>query len=115
MKTKRFKPKEITIQVKGVDWHLKLISDASYKRRMGSNSEAATLTKTREVLFHPKGLSMNTIKHELFHCLIDSSDTYSMEMSLDNFEELCAVTMATYNLQIELWANQIMDFFLGGD
>lgn len=110
--SKRFKSKELVLQIKGADWSFKLISDASYKRRMGSDSDAATLTKSREVLFHPTGLSMNTIKHEIFHCLVDSSDVYSMSMSLDNLEELCATLVATYNLQIELWANQLMDYFL---
>jgi len=113
MTNKRFKSKEMTLQIKGVDWKFKLISENSYRRKFGAGSDAATDVKSREVVFHPNGLSMNTIKHELFHTLVDSSDTYSMEMSLSNFEELCAVLFATYNLQVEIWAEQLIDYFIG--
>jgi hypothetical protein len=111
-KIKRFKPKEIIIQIKGVDWRFKLIAESTYKRIVGSDSDAATLSKDRTVLFHLKGLSINTIKHELFHTLVDSSDTYSMDMTLDNLEELAAVIFANYSTQAQLWAEQIMDHFL---
>ena len=69
--------KFVTRIIKGAEWHFYLESAATYTRKHGSDSEAITYVKEREVYFNRADFDTYTVRHELFHIYVSESNTNS--------------------------------------
>jgi hypothetical protein len=87
MVSKRF----VTRIIKGAEWHFYLESASVYKRKHGSDSDAITYIKEREVYFNRADFDTNCVRHELFHIYIAESNTNSSpDFTKDDMEDLGA-------------------------
>lgn len=83
--------KFVSRMIKGVEWHFYLESGASYKRKHGSDSDAITYPKEREVYFNRTEFDTNAVRHELFHIFVSESNTVSSpDFTKDDMEDLGA-------------------------
>ncbi len=77
--------------IKGAEWHFYLESASVYKRKHGSDSDAITYIKEREVYFNTAEFDTNCVRHELFHIYIAESNTNSSpDFTKDDMEDLSA-------------------------
>ena len=77
--------------IKGSEWHFYLESPTTYIRKHGSDSDAITYTKEREVYFNRSEFDTNCVRHELFHIYIVESNTNSSpDFTKDDMEDLAA-------------------------
>ena len=77
--------------IKGSEWHFYLESGSTYKRKHGSDSDAITYVKEREVYFNRPGFDTSAVRHELFHIYISESNTNSSpDFTKDDMEDLGA-------------------------
>ncbi len=87
MASKKF----VTRMLKGAEWHFYLEASATYVRKHGSDSEAITYPKEREVYFNKTYFDTNTVRHELFHIFVhESNTTSSPDFTKDDMEDLGA-------------------------
>jgi hypothetical protein len=83
--------KFVSRTIKGSEWHFYLESGSTYKRKHGSDSDAITYVKEREVYFNRPGFDTNAVRHELFHIYISESNTNSSpDFTKDDMEDLGA-------------------------
>lgn len=83
--------KFVTRNVKGAEWHFYLESASTYVRKHGSDSEAITYLKEREVFFNKCEFDTNVVRHELFHIYVYESNTNSSpDFTKDDMEDLGA-------------------------
>ena len=83
--------KFVTRTIKGAEWHFYLESGSVYKRKHGSDSDAITYVKEREVYFNRPGFDTSAVRHELFHIYIAESNTNSSpDFTKDDMEDLGA-------------------------
>jgi hypothetical protein len=106
------KNKSLKITMKGIEWTVYAHSTASYKRRHGSDSHAITYTKDREIFFNKDTLAPDYVRHELLHAFVASSSTNSSSLDVDQMEELCAEIIGEHGVELMLYADQILNFFL---
>lgn len=93
MASKKF----VTRTIKGAEWHFYLESQTVYKRKHGSDSDAITYIKEREVFFNRPGFDTNVVRHELFHIYVAESNTNSSpDFTKDDMEDLGAEIMGEH-------------------
>lgn len=93
--------KFVTRNIKGAEWHFYLESAASYKRKHGSDSDAITYIKEREVYFNRSDFDTNVVRHELFHIYVAESNTNSSpDFTKDDMEDLGAEIVGEFGPQI---------------
>lgn len=90
MASKKF----VTRSIKGAEWHFYLESSSVYKRKHGSDSDAITYIKEREVYFNRAEFDTNCVRHELFHIYVaESNINSSPDFTKDDMEDLGAEIM----------------------
>lgn len=105
------KQNKVHVKIKDVEWTAYLLSDATYKRRMGSDSRALTDIERREIYFSKKYLDFETVVHEVIHALYESAMTVSADLTAAQVEEVFCELLGSHYFQIGMYANQIMKGF----
>jgi hypothetical protein len=83
--------KFVTRIIKGAEWHFYLEISSTYVRKHGSDSEAITYPKEREVYFNKAYFDTNVVRHEIFHIFVhESNTTSSPDFTKDDMEDLGA-------------------------
>lgn len=83
--------------IKGAEWHFYLESPSVYKRKHGSDSDAITYPKEREVYFNKAEFDTNAVRHEIFHIYVAESNTNSSpDFTKDDMEDLGAEIVGEY-------------------
>jgi hypothetical protein len=106
------KSKSLKIKIKGIEWQIFAQTPAAYKRKHGSDSHAITYTKDREIYFNKETLAPDYVRHELLHAYVASSSTNSSSLTTDQMEELCAEMVGEHGIEMMLFADQILNFYL---
>ena len=68
------KKNSLVVKIKGVEWTVKLQSNAVFARQHGSRIFGVVYPYDREMYFNKSGLTMSILRHELFHALLHSLD-----------------------------------------
>jgi hypothetical protein len=84
---------KIHFQVLGKDWKLNVLSKHKYFKRNGKNSLACTWSD-RVIDLSPRGVDIETIRHELVHA-------YQKEMCISSMDEIS-------NADMEEWVAELM-------
>lgn len=106
------KVKIYSTKIKGIEWKFYAQSPATYNRRHGKDSHAITYTKDREIFFNISSLAPDYVRHEIFHAYVASCSTNSADLNIDQMEELCAELYGEHGPEMDLLADQILNFFL---
>jgi hypothetical protein len=104
--------KSITLQIKGRDWTFQVLTDKVYTKKFGDDSMAMTVEKEKKVYFNKTDFNLPTIRHELLHVLVYSSLVESSELTSIQMEELCAEIVGEHGLELIVWSEKILNFFL---
>lgn len=95
--------------INSIDWDFFLVSDKVYKAKLGKDSAALCFFDKKQVYFCKSEFSIRTIIHELIHCLVETHNLQSAELSEDQFEEFMCELCSNYYYKIGLWADEIFE------
>ena len=101
--------KSFKLNIKGGEWNIRLLPNASYIRKNGSDSDAVVYLNTKTIYFNVNKINLGIIRHELLHAIIEESHTESSSMSADQVEEMCASILQTQWNNINLWTEFIIN------
>jgi uncharacterized protein (DUF2164 family) len=93
--------------INGVEWELFLLSDTTYKNKMGKDSAAICFFKDKQVYFYKSEFTPRTIMHEILHCLVESHNLQSAHLSPSQFEEFMCELLSSYYYKLGLWSDEI--------
>jgi hypothetical protein len=108
----------LTLPIKGRDWQFVLLPDKTFDKLHnadGGGRAGVTMPNQYIVHFRKSDWCMVDIRHELGHVLKHMTHTGSVELSVDDMEELmCEIMASNYN-EIGLWADRIAERFFNRD
>jgi len=109
------KPK-LVLNIKGIDWTFNVQTETAFRKMHGlngKNAEAIIYPHDREVYFSSVYLSPYSVRHELAHVYVASTNTSSMtSMTVDDMEELFADIIGEHLDQIQELTSKILNHFL---
>lgn len=106
------KRKFLTANIKGVEWKIYAVSNAAYVRVHGSDSDAITYIKDREIYFKLSSLAPEYVRHEVLHAYVASSNTTSSSLKVDQMEELCCELYGEHGPAMDALVDKILNFYL---
>jgi hypothetical protein len=103
---------EITMQIKGANWIIRVLSSVKYEKIHGSDSYGITIILDRRIDINKRHLTPNTVRHELFHAFMSECNTESANLDTEQLEELAASIVADFAIDLIQKTDTIMEFFL---
>lgn len=108
------KKNTLLINIKGVEWKVKLQSNSVFVRNHGANTYGVVYPYDREMYLNKSHLSLEIIRHELWHILLHSLDMeFTDGIPADALEEICATSYANNGLALQEAEDRIINFILG--
>jgi hypothetical protein len=99
----------IPFTVLGKVWTLRLLKKKKYKQKNGSDSVAVTKAYKRTIDLGPNGMDKETLVHELWHAFLAECCTFSADLTIEAFEEICAELMAKRGQEILDTAEELLN------
>lgn len=100
---------KIPFKVLNKEWTLRLLAKKKYKKKNGDDSVALTRTHKRTIDLGPNGMDLETITHELWHAYLAECCTYTADLTIEAFEEICAELIAKRGLELVALAQDLFD------
>jgi len=103
------------IQIVNTVWTIHLLGPRQFLKVNGKSFKAAdgvTDTNTYNVYLRKDRFTIETIRHELFHCYFDSTHTESAFLSKDQIEETAASLMGKYCKELTDKSDEVFNFFI---
>lgn len=96
------------LKIKGVSWHVKLVSERHWKRTEDAESFAITDTAKYQILFRKDYLSKGIVLHELLHAYVKCCSLESVtDLSSSAMEEICAGILQDHGEEMFLTATKL--------
>lgn len=92
------KNKELSFDILGKAWTIRLLKRKKYVRKNGKESIAVTYRAKRRIDLSPRGRDYETIVHELVHGYMTELCLDSAELSAHDIEEIFCELMAKHGL-----------------
>jgi len=99
----------MTLSIKGTDYEIQIVSDAAYKKLLGSGSAALTDRENKVMIFNEKFITAGTVRHELLHAIYGETHVESADLAPDEVEEIFASIVDYQFNNIILWTEQILN------
>lgn len=97
------------ITIKGSEWTVKFHTDATYKKKIATDSGAETWITEKTIHFNKAEINMGFIRHELLHAFVAESSVESAQLTPDQVEEVCASIIQKHWNDINLITEQILN------
>lgn len=106
------KKKVLTVNIKGFEWKIHALTNSTYVRNHGNDSNAITYYKDREIYFNLSSLAPEYVRHEILHAYIASSNVNSSGLTTDQMEELCCELYGEHGPEMDVLTDKILSFYL---
>lgn len=80
----------IEFPVCGKPWKAKFLSPRYFTRKHGKKCAAITICDDKEIFFRAGEITKETVIHEVFHAHLWEHGAYSLSLTANQMEELCA-------------------------
>lgn len=102
---------ELTVNIKGRAWIIRLLAKSVYTKNFGTDSSAITLLDKKEICVSKLDYLIGHIRHELMHAFVVESNTESAFLNAAQMEELCCSIVGDYAIEIVALADRIQTYF----